>query len=375
MMANRIFVLNNNNQLIGLEEQQYDTEDLLQSLLANYPALLGSDEIGNEPRRWLLVSRETPVPDMEDASGRWSLDHLFIDQDCIPTLVEVKRSTDTRIRREVVGQMLDYAANAVVHWKIDIIRAKFEAQCQQNNIDPAQMIVEQLGLVDTEAFWENVRTNLLAGKIRLIFVADEIPYELKRIIEFLNKQMNPAEVLGIAIKQFVGQGMKTLVPTVIGQTVEAAQAKSVSRSTYQWDEESFFEVLEQKHGQKIAHLGYAILDWAKSHNMRLWWGYGKKIGSFIPVFDYGGENYTFIALWTSGSVELQFQYMRQPYYTPDKKRQLLTHLNQIQGVNIPEDGLTRRPTFPLKVLIDEKNMTHFLDTLDWFLEEIKAYHD
>ena len=28
-----------------------------------------------------------------------------------PTLVEVKRSSDTRIRREVVGQMLDYAAN------------------------------------------------------------------------------------------------------------------------------------------------------------------------------------------------------------------------------------------------------------------------
>jgi len=28
-------------------------------------------------------------------------------------VVEVKRGTDTRIRREVVGQMLDYAANAV----------------------------------------------------------------------------------------------------------------------------------------------------------------------------------------------------------------------------------------------------------------------
>jgi hypothetical protein len=32
----------------------------------------------------------------------------------VPTLLEVKRSSDTRIRREVVGQMLDYAANGVV---------------------------------------------------------------------------------------------------------------------------------------------------------------------------------------------------------------------------------------------------------------------
>jgi hypothetical protein len=45
----------------------------------------------------------------------------------VPTLVEVKRSSDTRIRREVVGQMLDYAANAVVYWPLERLRATFEA--------------------------------------------------------------------------------------------------------------------------------------------------------------------------------------------------------------------------------------------------------
>src|SRR4051794_12230288 len=40
-------------------------------------------------------------------SSRWSLDHLFVDQEGVPTLVEVKRSSDTRARREVVAQMLD----------------------------------------------------------------------------------------------------------------------------------------------------------------------------------------------------------------------------------------------------------------------------
>ena len=44
--------------------------------------------------------------------GRWLVDRLFLDQDGVPTLVEVKRSSDTRIRREVVGQLLEYAANA-----------------------------------------------------------------------------------------------------------------------------------------------------------------------------------------------------------------------------------------------------------------------
>ncbi|HJN38727.1 MAG TPA: galactonate dehydratase, partial [Chloroflexota bacterium] len=93
-------------------------EDRLQELLARYPDVLAGNQMSRAaPRRWVLVAREVAVPDAAESAGRWSLDHLFLDQDGIPTLVEVKRSVDTRIRREVVGQMLDYAANAAVYWK------------------------------------------------------------------------------------------------------------------------------------------------------------------------------------------------------------------------------------------------------------------
>jgi hypothetical protein len=35
--------------------------------------------------------------------------------------VEVKCSIDTRIRPEVVGQMLDYVANPVVYWPVETL--------------------------------------------------------------------------------------------------------------------------------------------------------------------------------------------------------------------------------------------------------------
>ena len=54
----------------------------------------------------------------------------------IPTLVEVKRSTDTRLRREVVGQMLDYAANAVVYWPVERLEAEFETTARAAGNDP-----------------------------------------------------------------------------------------------------------------------------------------------------------------------------------------------------------------------------------------------
>ena len=226
-MTGRIYLLDEHSSLLPMQEQPYDSESLLQELLAKHPDLLAGEQIdSSEPRRWLLVTREMPVPGEEEGSGRWSLDHLFLDQDAIPTLVEVKRSSNTQIRREVLGQMLEYAANAVTYWPVEDIRARFEAQCETNGSDPEEELGNLLGEEhDTADFWQRVKTNLQAGRIRMVFIADEIPTELRRIVEFLNGQMDPAEVLAIEIKQFVGEGMKTPVPRVIGQTETARRKK------------------------------------------------------------------------------------------------------------------------------------------------------
>lgn len=117
-MSGRIFLLNDQNQteLIAMEEALYDSEKLLQEMLAKHTDLLAGEQIDSKnPRRWLLITREMAVPDEKDGAARWSLDHLFLDQDGVPTLIEVKRSTDSRIRREVVGQMLDYVAKGGRH--------------------------------------------------------------------------------------------------------------------------------------------------------------------------------------------------------------------------------------------------------------------
>jgi hypothetical protein len=124
--------------LVEMAEQDYASEARLQELLAKYPNLLAGDQIdGDEPRRWLLLERELSLATEEGGTGRWSVDHLFLDQDAVPTIVEVKRSTDTRVRREVVGQVLDYAANAVVYWPLETLRARFE----EGRDDPEQELM------------------------------------------------------------------------------------------------------------------------------------------------------------------------------------------------------------------------------------------
>jgi len=165
-MPRGIYLIKDEDVFVTMTEQQYDSEDLLQGLLEKYPLLLAGDQINSEaPRQWLPLARESGVSDNTDGSDRWYVDNLFLDQDGVLTIVEVKRSSDTRLRREVVGQILDYAANAVVYWTIDSIRSKFEERCRALGADPDQELVEKLGRSETQEFWQDVSANLEAGKI------------------------------------------------------------------------------------------------------------------------------------------------------------------------------------------------------------------
>lgn len=376
-MNGGIFLIQSSGDLVEMKEQPYDTEDVLQELLAKYPNLLAGDQMDEAaPRRWLLISREMGVPSEDDGSDRFSLDHLFMDQDAIPTLVEVKRSTDTRIRREVVGQILDYAANAVVYWPVEAIRARFEEGCRDRGEDPSKEIEKLLEVGgDIDDFWQRVKTNLQAGRIRMVIVADVIPQELRRTVEFLNGQMDPAEILAVEIRQFVGQGLKTLVPRVIGQTVEAERKKSsAGRIEKQWDEASFFEDLRQRRGEAEVNAGRTILAWAKKSVPRIWWGKGIKDGSFLPTFDSKGEKCFVTSVWTYGRVEIPFQWIRtrKPFDDASKRLEMVERLNKIPGVNIPADAINRRPTIPLAVLTNEPALKNFLTVLDWYIAEVKA---
>ena len=130
-MESGVFLLGDDNKLVQMRESPYEAEILLQQLLEDHPALMAGDQINQAvPREWLHLSREAGIPSHRDGSDQWSLDHLFLDQDAIPTFVEVKRASDTRIRREVVAQMLDYAANATEHWPVQRMREMLAMRCQ-----------------------------------------------------------------------------------------------------------------------------------------------------------------------------------------------------------------------------------------------------
>lgn len=372
-MSGGVYLIQNSGELVEMREEAYESESLLQQLLADHPNLLAGDQINSsDPRRWVLVSREAPLASEEDGSGRWAVDHLFLDQDAVPTIVEVKRSTDTRIRREVVGQMLDYAANGVSYWSIEELRAQFA----HGREDPDKALVNLLGdpSADIEDFWQKAKTNLRAGRVRLVFVADSVPSELRRIVEFLNQQMDPAEVLAVEIKQYVGGDLKTLVPRLVGQTEEAQRRKlGTFRSGGQWDEGSFFRELEARAPEAVRP-AKAIYDWATSNASRIVWGKGKHYGTFSPALSHKEVEHRPIQVWTGDYLYVQFGDLRSelPFSDELRRRELLRRLNEIPGIAIPDGAVDKYPSIALTALSSEDALGRFLAVLDWVAQEIKT---
>ncbi|MCD7748899.1 MAG: hypothetical protein LUH42_02480 [Oscillospiraceae bacterium] len=196
----------------------------------------------------ILVQREFTVSD----DFGMSLDHLFVNQNGVPVLVEVKRAVDTRIRREVVAQILDYASCASA-WDANFLRQLF----QETNSDNEE-VLEQY---DTDEFWDTVATNLRAERLMLVFAADKIPARLQNIIEFLNRNLNGIQVYGVEIRQFQTNDSALVSSSVVTSLpAETNQApRSVKKS---WSAKTMLEYTAEACGKPVADVCEALIQYA-----------------------------------------------------------------------------------------------------------------
>ncbi len=365
-MSRSIFTVNEaTGECHSIPLARFAKEDDFQALLEKYPHLLTSDAITpGSPRRWIQLEREKGVSLSPDSGSSLSLDHLFVDQDGIPTLVEVKRAENLELRRKVVAQMLDYAANAVEYWPPDGLRHSFEAKA---GTDPTATLVETLEIPPDEIddFWRKVGSNLKSGRIRMLFVADEIPRELKRIVEFLNEQMNPAEILALELQQFTAGPLRTIVPTVFGQTERAAQGNKPSKTSAKLDERQLRSRLTELVPAGTAHALERLFEYANVEPFRLrtaekscYFGCVNREGAVVEPF----------CVSLDGRLWAQFGNLKSPFDTTEFKEELRQEMNRIPGIQLT--GAEQYPTSSMSKFSPE-TVEGLQRLLDWVRARIE----
>ncbi|MDZ7337899.1 MAG: hypothetical protein ONB30_05115 [candidate division KSB1 bacterium] len=361
MYKSKLFLLGRDRDSLSvLEETGYVREGTLQEFLAMYPDLLPGDQIDPEnPRRWLLVAREIGVPGDMEEGGRWSLDLLFLDQHGIPTFVECKRASDTRARREVVAQMLDYAAHGTEYWTIDRLRqmAAETAKAQGRSLDEDvfHLLGEEEG--DVEEYWETVAANLREHRVRLVFVSDSTPKELRRLVEFLNEEMTRVEVLAVEVKQFResgAEGQTILAPRVIGLTESARSRKEASRSPRRpTTQEEFMNTCESP---AVRAFFERVLELAEQRGHVVYWGtVGFSVRARLPE-----RRATFLLCFPHGSFSFYFDQAFRAGEAPGSLRKRLL----ASGV-FRESG-----NWTLTATVGEDNVEQMNSVYDLVLDEM-----
>jgi len=349
MAQGLIYMVEADGALRRMAPSAPDNEDRMQMLVARYPELI-TDGDGD----LLLIKREQEVSDGPDGAARWSLDHLFVTRNAVPVLVELKRAVDTRLRREVVGQMLDYAANATAYWVSGRLADSFAATAAELGQDPEQRLAAFIDDRDPADFWGQVDANLRAGRVKLVFVADNIPNELARIVEFLNEQMR-ADVRAVELRWFAGDGAITLSPRVIGETARTA-AKQQAKTLPPMPVDDWVATwLGEKPASTTAgaktlialgmELGYEV-SVARTHG-----------SVYLAAASTSRQWHYPLRIWKDGAVSLELRYLKdfEALAAPEARKALLDGLVGIVG-NTSNANIDGAPTFPASRLDEPKTV-------------------
>jgi len=187
-------------------------EDYIQTLVHAHPTILPIAEIDPIFKSAISICRELSTP-----AG--FVDNLLITPSGLPVLVECKLWRNSEARREVVGQILDYAKEL----------ARFTASDLQREVSRAlglgptallDLVRAADPAVDETEFNDNLTANLGRGRFLLLLVGDGIRERVEAIAEYLQAHAGLHFSLGLVELGIYNlpDGARLVAPRVLAHT-------------------------------------------------------------------------------------------------------------------------------------------------------------
>ncbi len=319
---------NQDSKWEALAPMEYVNEDELQRLLDSGSAeLIPADPSLEEAH--VVFAREL-------STGSGPIDLIGIGSSGSITIMECKLAKNHQIKREVVGQVLDYAASL---WESDIATLS-EAFRARSGSDPFEAIRRQFGeeaeSFDEESCRSEVARRLREGDFRLLVAVDRIDPELRRIIQYVNSRGGHGPGLRLVAVEFprYQQGtIQVLVPEAYGDELAQRNA-STSRESRRWTLDEFFASLAPD--SPLEPIIRRLLDWGAERRLTVRMGQGQTPSPMWRLDALGVDQSLFGAdiggkLWLSlGNLRVQFAAIDEGVV-----QTLVDQLNAIPGISVP----------------------------------------
>lgn len=353
----------------------FASEEELQVFLRKHPDLFPLDEIELTPAPLICIGWEVRL-----AVG--SEDILYIDTSGRLTVVETKLRRNPEARREVVGQILEYAANMVA-WTSGQVERQAEAffasdRCipEYRNLTLAAVLSKVAetspDVPSYEDFMERVEDNITNGRFRLVIAIDDTPPSLLKTVEFVNRFSDHFEMYLVQLKRFRDEERKQniFVPALFGKV----GVTKPPRPRQRWDRERFFE-----HARGTADsltLAYvervfnAFSEWTDEPL----YGSGSTLGSFNLIGHLSrSRRANFAQITSNGDLYVNFgNFHLRGVLSTELIGQLYSQLVAIPGVRFSEDVSNRYPPIPKDVLRDPARLELVLAVIKSTFDAAKA---
>lgn len=265
-------------------------EDWLQKLIFENPQILPVDnlEIGFTPL--IPIGREI-------STSVGFIDNLFISSDGYLTIVETKLWRNPEAKREVVGQIIDYAKD-LTNWTFDKLNSEIKNKNLQNKgIIEAIREFEELEEELEAKLIDNIERNLKRGRFLLLIVGDGIRESVEDMVDYLSNSAQMLFTLGLVELQVYKTNANEnyiVVPNLITRTKEITRAvirienTSTNSVSVQTDfetnkklpiskritlsQEDFFEQLLENTDNETVQIAKSILDKFGNEGYLVDWG-------------------------------------------------------------------------------------------------------
>ena len=173
----------------GSDELRRVDEAAIQRLVADHPACLPIRDI--DP---LFDGAITVCTELNTPAG--PIDILLITPSGLPVIVECKLWRNPESRREVVGQIIDYAKE-LSRWTCSDLQREINRRRGTTGNELLRLVREVAPATDEIAFNDDVSLNLRRGRFLLLLVGDGIRQGVEAIAEYVQRHAGLHFTLGL----------------------------------------------------------------------------------------------------------------------------------------------------------------------------------
>lgn len=326
----------------------YALESDLQAILARHPDLIPG--VGEGARTCREFQSEAGPADI-----------VVVGDDGNVTLVECKLAANPQVRREIIGQMFDYASRL---WKMDV--DDFAVRWQSRTQEPLFGEDSETGVPLREA----VARNLAEGRFRIVLAVDAINSPLKRMVEYLNFMSGPnTSVVAVEYSRHTQGSIEILAPRIYGQElaeVRAGASKTAAGDFVVWDARTYRSWLESNDSASIANFDRFISE-ASRAGLALIGSRSPTPAAHLELSGASGQQLGRVSLYfyTGRRTSVEFDFTRISKMSPEEKpdmsvlSEFVDQLGRAAGLKEVADSLrktqfaSRRPNIPLARLSEE----------------------